>query len=448
MEPSCNAARLAALGHPLLPSAPALFEHVLKAMAESTATAQLTTDYTTTLRELLLPVPAYCLAVSEETFFDLARLFMNRLRARDRDNFTPEEVQRMAAAFAELLRRCPHDLNRDCWEACLDFFVELCESDDGGESALAPTGVTDARTLSNLFAALNVFLLKWGADVAHDASTLSLVGLLAPILLRAWSAQHVTRKIKDECFAVARTLLNIELLGKMPGLLQATLDAAITEVELRAADSGRLRGDGPEPKGPSLGEEARLLMELISDLWAHRTNDGLGWHSEPNADADDVAMPRKRARTMNPCVTLQPLAVLFAHLTQPLASRRWTGMVVSVCNSQLVLLPALALALRRHGETVPQHLLSATFQPLWACLRSSVHADRAACTPSEALCAIWAIRCLRLLASLSSKHTAALSLAADGDMGTPAETPGADAAYSWPEVCLRLRQALHLGHWR
>ena len=108
-------------------------------------------------------------------------------------------------------------------------------------------------------------------------------------------------------------------------------------------------------------------------------------------------------------------------------------MVLSVCNSQLVLLPALALALRRHGDAMPQHLLSATFQPLWACLRSSVHADRAACTASETLVAIWVIRCLRRLASLSGKH-AALALASDDDLGSSAENTGPDASHAWPEV--------------
>ena len=295
----------AALGHPLLPSAHTLFDHVLEAMTTRTATPQLTTDYTTTLRELLLPVPAYCLVASEDSFFQLARLFMSRLSARDDVSFSPEEVQRMAAAFAELLRRCPHDLDRSCWEDCLDFFVDLCSDDERGEPALSPTGATDARTLSHLFAALNVFLLKWGADVPHDSHTLNLVSALAPILQRAWSAQHVTRKIKDECFAVARTLLDLEILGTVSGLLQSTLDAAVAEVELRAADSGRLRGDGHELKGPSLTEEARLLMELISDLWAHRANDGVGWHSESDAAVDDVELPRKRARTIDPCVTQQ-----------------------------------------------------------------------------------------------------------------------------------------------
>lgn len=270
-------------------------------MIEQTATAQLLTDYTTTLRELLLPVPAYCLAANEDSFERLAALFMRRL-SRDHDSFSPEEMQRMAAALAELLRRCPHDLHRNSWEDCLDFFLDVCESEEGSEPALAPTGATDARTLSHLFASLNVFLLKWGADVAHDTHTLKLLGLLAPILLRAWSSQHVTRKIKDECFAVARTLLNLEILGAVPGLLQATLDAAVSEVENRAADSGRLRGDSHEQRGPPLSDEARLLMELISDLWAHRANDGFGWHKEPDADADDVALPRKRARTLDPCV--------------------------------------------------------------------------------------------------------------------------------------------------
>ena len=298
-----QSARPAALGHPLLPSAPELFDHVYKAMTERTATAQLVTDYTTTLRELLLPVPAYCLVASEDSFIQLAALFMRRLSARDQDSFSPEEMQRMAAALAELLRRCPHDLQRGCWEDCLDFFVDLCSSDEGGKAVLAPTGATDARTLSHLFAALNVFLLKWGADLAHDTHALKLLGLLAPILLRAWSAQHVARKIKDECFAVARTLLNLEILGAVPGLLQATLDAAVAEVEHRAADSGRLRGDSHEQRGPPLGEEARLLMELISDLWAHRALDGFGWHKQPDADAEDAALPRKRARTLDPCVT-------------------------------------------------------------------------------------------------------------------------------------------------
>ena len=285
---------------------------------ERTATAQLFTDYTMTLRELLLPVPAYCLMASEDSFTQLAELFMMRLDARSHDSCSPEEMQRMAAALAELLRRCPHDLQRDCWEHCLDFFVDLCEVNETGESMLARTSATDTRTSSHLFAALNLFLLKWGVDVAHDAHTLKLLGLLAPILLRTWSAQQVSRKIKDECFAVARTLLNLDVLGAVPGLLQATLDAAVTEVEHRNADGGRLRGDSHEPKGPLLGEEARVLMELISDLWAHRAIGGFGWQKEPDNDADDVALPRKRARTVDPCVALQRLPLAPSCKADPL----------------------------------------------------------------------------------------------------------------------------------
>ena len=303
-------ARHAALGHPLLPCADELFSHVNAAMREDTATAQVITDYTMTLRELLLPVPAYCLMASEDSFTKLAELFMIRLDTRNPDSCSPDEMQRMAAALAELLRRCPHDLQRDCWERCLDFFVDLCEVDESGECMLVRTSATDTRTSSHLFAGLNEFLLKWGVDVAHDAHTLKLLGLLAPILLRAWSAQALPRKIKDECFAVARTLLNLDVLGAVPGLLQATLDAAMSEVDHRAADGGRLRGDSHEPKGPLLTEETRVLMELISDLWAHRAIDGAGWLKEQDGDADDVALPRKRARTLDPCVLMPqwPLA--------------------------------------------------------------------------------------------------------------------------------------------
>ena len=297
----------AALGHTLLPCADELFTSVNVAMRQDTATAQVITDYTMTLRELLLPVPAYCLMASEDSFTKLADLFMSRLDVRSHESCSPEETQRMAAALAELLRRCPHDLQRDCWERCLDFFVDLCEVDESGESMLARTSATDTRTSSHLFAALNVFVLKWGVDVAHDAHTLKLLGLLAPILLRAWSAQQVPRKIKDESFAVARTLLNLDVLGAVPGLLQATLDAAVIEVEHRAADGGRLRGDSHELKGPLLTEEARVLMELISELWAHRAIDGSGWLKEQDGDADDIALPRKRARTLDPCVPLPRL---------------------------------------------------------------------------------------------------------------------------------------------
>ena len=111
-------------------------------------------------------------------------------------------------------------------------------------------------------------------------------------------------------------------------------------------------------------------------------------------------------------------------------------MVLSVCNNQLVLLPALALALRRHGETLPQHLLGATFQPLWECLRSALHADRADCTASEMPVACWAIRCLRRLASLTGDSSKRAALAVSGDeVGSPSDIADADAAYSWSEVC-------------
>jgi hypothetical protein len=127
---------------------------------------------------------------------------------------------------------------------------------------------------------------------------------LKPGLIGTRPDPEKPRKIKDECFAVARTLLNLRVLGAVPGLLQATLDAAVSEVEHRAADGGRLRGDSHEPKGPLLTEEARVLMELISDLWAHRAIDGCGWSKEQDGDADDAALPRKRARTLDPCVLL------------------------------------------------------------------------------------------------------------------------------------------------
>ena len=107
-------------------------------------------------------------------------------------------------------------------------------------------------------------------------------------------------------------------------------------------------------------------------------------------------------------------------------------MVTSVCSSQHVLLPALALVLRRHGETLPEHVFSATFQPLLACLRSCMHAGHAACTTLEAQCAIWVVRCLRGLVLLSSKRAA--TLAADGHMTNHADVADAWAAYPWPEV--------------
>jgi len=102
--------------------------------------------------------------------------------------------------------------------------------------------------------------------------------------------------------------------------------------------------------------------------------------------------------------------------------------VISVCNNLHVLLPALALAMRRHGEELSQQQLVATFQPLWECLRGAIHADRAACTASDTLVAIWAIRCLHKLSCLLSKGTASGLLDGD-DFGK-----SADAASSWPEV--------------
>ena len=106
-------------------------------------------------------------------------------------------------------------------------------------------------------------------------------------------------------------------------------------------------------------------------------------------------------------------------------------MVVSVCSNQHVLLPALALAMRRHGEELSQQQLVATFQPLWDCLRGAIHADRAACTPSDTLVAIWAIRCLHKLSVLLSERTVAVMLDGGDDFGKSAD---ADAASSWPEV--------------
>ena len=112
--------------------------------------------------------------------------------------------------------------------------------------------------------------------------------------------------------------------------------------------------------------------------------------------------------------------------------RRWTGVVISVCNNLHVLLPALALAMRRHGDELSQQQLVATFQPLWECLRGAIHADRAACTASDTLVVIWVIRCLHQLSSLLSKRTAA-ALLDDGDNFIQS----VDAASSWPEVRAR-----------
>lgn len=106
-------------------------------------------------------------------------------------------------------------------------------------------------------------------------------------------------------------------------------------------------------------------------------------------------------------------------------------MIVSVCSNQHVLLPALALAIRRHGEELSLQQLVATFQPLWDCLRDAIHADRAACTASDTLVGIWAIRCLHRLSVLLSERTAAVTLGSGDDYGKSAD---ADAANSWPEV--------------
>ena len=106
-------------------------------------------------------------------------------------------------------------------------------------------------------------------------------------------------------------------------------------------------------------------------------------------------------------------------------------MVVSVCSNQHVLLPALALAMRRHGEELSRQQLVATFQPLWECLRGAIHADRAACTASDTLVGIWAIRCLHRLSGLLSERTAAVTLDGGDDFGKSAD---ADAVNSWPEV--------------
>ncbi len=295
----------------LLPRAGKIFAHVLEALQAPAATPQLALDYTTTLREVLLPVPAYCARVAEDTYARLIGIFMGRLHAEKKELANlppPDERQRLGAVLAELLRRCPHDLPLSAWEDCLDFFEVACETAVEGLKLAA--GQEAFRPLQQLLGALGVFLLRWGADVAFEAPALA--AKAAPLLTAVWGTSQHVGKVREEAFAVARALMQLEALPSVPGLLHATLAAATAEVERRAAAAARSFSESraaAAARAPPLGDalEWRALLELIADLWAHRASGAPGWEAAaPEAgahvdEADGDAVPRKRARTLDPC---------------------------------------------------------------------------------------------------------------------------------------------------
>jgi hypothetical protein len=289
-----------ALGHVLLKSIDKIFSHVLLALGARTATPQLLVDYTTALRESLLPVPAFCHKVTPDTYAQLVEFFIHRCDAHEA--LGPDDAHRSSAVLAELLRRCAHDLDADCWHNCLEFFRDAFRDD--GVCGMSATGAPDIRLKNHVMSAMNTFLLRWGADVAHDSQQVA--AAVAPYLKRVWAASHTTRKVKDECFVAAHILLRLEVLPAVPGLLQCTLDAAVAEVERRTADAMRAQSENRAIRAPLLSDahEARLL-QLVADLWAHHASGGPGWTTAAGGDDDDDeddALPRKRARTLDPCV--------------------------------------------------------------------------------------------------------------------------------------------------
>jgi hypothetical protein len=309
-----------ALGHVLLPRADKMFGHVLDALTARAATPALLTDYMFALRESLLPVQPYCARVSEDNYSRLAKLLMDRVvmlpppggagggGAGGGGSGVSDESVSCAVALAELLRRCPRDMWPDVWADWLDFFEDACCD----PSVAGAHG--EFKLALPVLSALNTFLLRWGADVAHEARPLA--AKAAPVFLRIWAGKHSPRKATDECFAAARTLLALEALpGAAARALPDTLAAAVLELERRTADALRTHAESraASTRAPELGDPLkwRHLLELIAALWAHRDGGGPGWDAaersggargghDEDADDDD-ALPRKRARTVDPC---------------------------------------------------------------------------------------------------------------------------------------------------
>jgi hypothetical protein len=468
-----------------------MFGHVLDALTSPAATPALVTDYMLALRESLLPVQPYCARVSAENYGRLARLLMDRVVPKlgaagaGTTSGVTDESAPSAAALAELLRRCPHDLDPLAWEDALDFFVDACE--DACVAGTPGGGAPDFKLTQQVLSALSTFLLRWGADVAHEVRPLA--AKAAPVFLRIWAAKHAPRKAKDECFAAARTLLMLEALPA--AVMPDVLAAAVLELERRSADALRAHAESraASVRAPELGDPLkwRHLLELIAALWAHRDGGGAGWgmdnsggsgagHDDELVDDDD-ALPRKRARTVDPCVpwpaSLGACLQKCVPFQSPILSlryrcllvHRWVALVEAACGANRTLLPALALTLSRHGGALQPRSLAATVQPLWQCVQSTLAVDRVAQpVATDAASVVWALRCLRELAKLSGKAPDAQADAAAAAAAAPAaaaddaamDHAAADAAVAaaaavgasphWPEVrtptgsmrCMRL----------
>ena len=365
-------------------------------------TPALIQDYTVLLRKHLLPVPDYCLKASTETYKNLISVFMERLVK------SHDDEARSMATLADLLQYCPVDLRTgELHELCilLQSACDVClESVEG-------TAMPSTRVLEPLLAACNALLVRFGADAAHSLTPLATS--LTPLVTRVWGTITVLPKLKDECCLATRALLRVGILQEVPGALRSVQAAVLAEVTRRAADLKRVNRDertgrgGAAPLTAASRIAGKMALELLAELWAHRLRGEPGWAAGGDGDVSpDGNGPRKRARVAD----------------------EWSLMFDQVYGSPDALLPAFALLLHRHPDTLPQQALSRTVTDLRLLVEPGL---RAGPRGNDVSVAMWALRCLRSIADAQGRTL-------DRAKGAPQEAPGdgddGDEAPAEPEA--------------
>jgi hypothetical protein len=353
-------------------------------------TPALIQDYTVLLRKHLLPVPDYCLKAHMETYKNLISVFMERLVKPHDDE------ARSMATLADLLHYCPVDLRTgELHElsVLLQSACDVClESAEG-------TAMPSTRVVEPLLAACNALLVRFGADAAHSLTPLATS--LTPLMTRVWGTTQALPKLKDECCLATRALLQVGVLQEVPGALRSVQVAVLAEVTRRAADLERVNRDeragrgGAAPLTAASRTAGKMALELVAELWAHRLRGEPGWAAGGDGNVSpDGDGPRKRARVAD----------------------EWSLIFDQVCGSPDALLPAFALLLHRHPDTLPHQALCRTVTDLRLLVEPGL---RAGPRGNDVAVALWALRCLRSIAEAQGRTLARAK-------GAPQEAPGDD----------------------
>eukprot|EP00898_Chlorokybus_atmophyticus_P004026 jgi/Chlat1/4624/Chrsp3S05582 len=310
------------------------------------------TDYTSVLREFLLPVPEYCKAMTISCYSDLVRHFAQHMQDALQTNAdTPTasaETFRDADALVSLFEHAPFDLPLQDRE---ELFLQFCE--------IAKLLRDNVRGASTVLTSINAFLLRYGLDIGTDAKKLYQDS--QPFVEMAWRGARMP-KLKESLVLYVSLQMQLRGIMEVPGALEQL--RGMVDMDLHSKAEGLTLS---RQQSASLQLAVLVYVERLKVLDNKVSTEDMGLRSSDQSPLEGNV--HKKQRTM----TLQE------QLTEQLTG--WRGQWPQF----------FCMLVCEHAKSIPLHVLLDWLQKLPSIAERIVGDARAGQNPEPA---IWLMRFL------------------------------------------------------